>query len=155
MLQTTVVRRESSRGAADRRLQHHQQHHHHHLDVRHSADYGPDSDRAPPPPPSYKRATRESFLIWAGRLKSDNARPDIARPNAGHAAVDSARLVWICEYLLIGSFLCYKRYYINCICRPIIVFFWFRRRWRRRCWHRRLAGLVLVFAAAAAVDTRL
>jgi len=31
-----------------------------HLDVRHSADYGPDSDR----PPAYKRATRESFLIW-------------------------------------------------------------------------------------------
>lgn len=52
--QAPVVRRESSRADRDRRMQHHQ------LDVRHSADYGPDSDR---PPPSYKRATRESFLV--------------------------------------------------------------------------------------------
>ena len=57
VLQALVVRRESSRAdRGDRRMQHHQ------LEVRHSADYGPDSDR-PPPPPSYKRATRESFLI--------------------------------------------------------------------------------------------
>ena len=52
----SVVRRESSRVDRDRRI------HHHQLEVRHSADYGPDSDR-PAGPPTYKRATRESFLI--------------------------------------------------------------------------------------------
>lgn len=52
--QANVVRRESSRADRDRRMRHH------HLDVRHSADYGPDSNK---PPPTYKRATRESFLI--------------------------------------------------------------------------------------------